>query len=47
MTEGTVRGGCSPLRRRYGELFSAEVAHRLSPAEIHDEMRYLLGAVSS
>ena len=48
MTEGTVRVAVHRLRRRYGELFSAEVAHTVSsPAEIHDEMRYLLGAVSS
>lgn len=48
MTEGTVRVAVHRLRRRYGELFSAEVAHTVSsPTEIHDEMRYLLGAVSS
>ncbi len=48
MTEGTVRVAVHRLRRRYGELFSAEVAHTVSsPAEIHDEMRYLLEAVSS
>ena len=48
MTEGAVRVAVHRLRRRYGELFSAEVAHTVSsPAEIHDEMRYLLAAVSS
>jgi RNA polymerase sigma-70 factor (ECF subfamily) len=48
MTEGTVRVAVHRLRRRYGELFSSEVANTVSsPTEIHDEMRYLLGAVSS
>ena len=48
MTEGAVRVAVHRLRRRYGELFSNEVAHTVSsPTEIHDEMRYLLAAASS
>jgi RNA polymerase sigma factor (sigma-70 family) len=48
MTESAVRVAVHRLRRRYGQLFSSEVAHTVSsPAEIQDEMRYLLAAVSS
>ena len=48
MTESAVRVAVHRLRRRYGQLFSSEVAHTVShPAEIQDEMRYLLAAASS
>jgi len=48
MTESAVRVAVHRLRRRYGQLFSSEVAHTVSnPAEIQEEMRYLLAAVSS
>jgi RNA polymerase sigma-70 factor (ECF subfamily) len=48
MTESAVRVAVHRLRRRYGQLFSTEVAHTVaSPAEIPDEMRYLLEVVSS
>jgi RNA polymerase sigma-70 factor (ECF subfamily) len=47
MTEGAVRVAVHRLRRRYGQLFSREVAHTVArPAEIPDEMRYLLAVVS-
>ena len=47
-TEGAVRVAVHRLRRRYGQLFSTEVAHTVAnPAEIHDEMRYLLAVASS
>jgi len=48
MTESTVRVAVHRLRRRYGQLFSSEVAHTVAnPAEIQEEMRYLLAVVSS
>lgn len=48
MTESAVRVAVHRLRRRYGQLFSTEVAHTVAnPAEIQDEMRYLLTVVSS
>ncbi len=47
MTESAVRVAVHRLRRRYGQLFSREVAHTVaSPAEIPDEMRDLLAVVS-
>ena len=47
MTESAVRVAVHRLRRRYGQLFSSEVAHTVAnPAEIQDEMRYLLAVVS-
>lgn len=48
MTESAVRVAVHRLRRRYGQLFASEVAQTVaSPAEIQDEMRYLLAAASS
>ncbi len=47
MSENAVRVAVHRLRRRYGQLFSSEVAHTVAdPAEIQDEMRYLLAAAS-
>jgi RNA polymerase sigma-70 factor (ECF subfamily) len=46
-TEGAVRMAAYRLRRRFGEALRDEVAKTvLNPADLEDEMRYLLAAVS-
>ncbi|HUJ43269.1 MAG TPA: hypothetical protein VLW52_06660, partial [Opitutaceae bacterium] len=45
-TEGAVRMAAYRLRRRFGEALQDEVAKTvLNPADLEDEMRYLLAAV--
>jgi DNA-directed RNA polymerase specialized sigma24 family protein len=46
-TEGAVKVAVHRLRQRFGERFRAEVAKTVvDPAEIEDEIRHLLAAVS-
>lgn len=46
MTEGAVRIAVHRLRRRYGELLRAEIAHTVSsPEDIESEIRDLLAAL--
>ena len=48
MNEGAVRMAVHRLRRRYAELFRAEVANTVAdPGEIEDEMRHLRGILSA
>ena len=47
MSESAVKMAVMRLRRRYGELLRAEIAHTLtSPARIDEELRHLLAALS-
>lgn len=47
LSEGAVRVAIHRLKQRYGELLREEVGQTLeSPAEIDDELKYLLGALS-
>lgn len=47
MTPGAVGVAVHRLRQRYGELVRAEIAHTVStPAEVEEEMRYLIKLVS-
>jgi RNA polymerase sigma-70 factor (ECF subfamily) len=47
VAEGTIKSDVSRLRRRYGELLRAEVAHTVgSHADLEDELRHLLAALS-
>jgi RNA polymerase sigma factor (sigma-70 family) len=47
LSEGAVKMATHRLRRRFGEALRAEVAETVAdPAEVEDEMRYLLGVVS-
>jgi RNA polymerase sigma-70 factor (ECF subfamily) len=42
--QGTARAAVHHLRRRFGELFRAEVADTVSdPGEVQEEVRYLAG----
>jgi RNA polymerase sigma-70 factor (ECF subfamily) len=46
MTAATVAVAVHRLRRRYAELVREEIAHTVaSPAEVQDELRYLIGLV--
>jgi RNA polymerase sigma-70 factor (ECF subfamily) len=46
MTEGAVKVAVHRLRRRYGELLRAEVAHTVTDAaEIEAEIRHLFAAL--
>jgi len=48
MTQGAVGVAVHRLRQRYGELVRAEIAHTVAnPAEIEDEMRYLIQLMST
>jgi len=48
MTEGAVKVAAHRLRHRFSERFRTEVANTVSdPAEIEDEIRHLLAAVSA
>jgi RNA polymerase sigma-70 factor (ECF subfamily) len=48
MTENAVKQAFHRLRRRYRQLLREEVAHTVAtPAEIEDEMRYLIAALRS
>ena len=45
-TESAVKTEASRLRRRYGELVRAEIAQTVpSPADVDDELRYLLSVI--
>ena len=47
MSAGAVAVAVHRLRQRYGELVREEIAHTVSsPAEIEDELRYLIGRMS-
>jgi RNA polymerase sigma-70 factor (ECF subfamily) len=47
LTEGAVRVAVHRLRRRYGYMLRAEVAHTLaSPAEIEAELRHLFAVIN-
>jgi len=47
-TEGAVKVAVHRLRKRFNECLRDEVAHTvLDPADVEDEMRHLLAAVSS
>lgn len=47
LSEGALRVAVHRLRRRFRELFREEIARTVaSPAEINDEVRYLLAALS-
>jgi RNA polymerase sigma-70 factor (ECF subfamily) len=46
MTAGSVQVAVHRLRRRYGELLRAEIAHTVSrPEEIDEEIRHLFAAL--
>jgi len=46
-TEAALKMSVSRMRRRYGELLREEISHTVStPAELEDEMRALLNALS-
>ncbi len=48
MTNGTLRVTVHRLRHRYAELLRAEIAQTVScPAEVDEEIRYLLTAIGS
>ncbi len=48
LTEGAVKVAIHRLRKRFRELVKAEIAHTVSdPAEIQDELRYLVEVLSS
>lgn len=48
MSEGALRVAVHRLRQRYGELLRTEIAQTVTdPAEIDEEMRYLMNALSS
>jgi len=47
LSEAAVKSAIYRLRQRYGELVRAEIAHTVAnPAEVDDEMRYLLRVLS-
>jgi RNA polymerase sigma-70 factor (ECF subfamily) len=47
LSEAAVKSAIYRLRQRYGELVRAEIAHTVAnPAEVDDEMRYLLTVLS-
>ena len=48
MSEGAVKVALHRLRRRFGELLRSEVAYTVAdPAEVAEEIRYLLAAISN
>lgn len=48
ITEGAVRTAIYRMRRRYGELFRAEIAQTVTNlSEMEEEMRHLLDVLSS
>jgi RNA polymerase sigma factor (sigma-70 family) len=48
VTEGAVRSAIHRMRRRYGELFRAEIAQTVTgPSEIEAELRHLLAVLGS
>ncbi len=47
MTEGAVKSAVLRMRRRFAKLLREEIAHTVaSPAEIDEEIRYILGVLS-
>jgi len=48
LKEGSVKVAVHRLRRRYGELLRAEISNTVNdPAEIEDEVRHLISALSA
>jgi DNA-directed RNA polymerase specialized sigma24 family protein len=48
LSEGAVRVAIHRLRQRYGELLRAEIAQTVErPADIEEEIRYLLGVLNT
>lgn len=48
LTESAVRTAAHRLRQRYAEIVREEIAHTVaSPAEVDDELRYLIGIISA
>ena len=47
MTEGAVKVAAHRMRRRFGRALRAEVARTVDPAEVEDELRYLLSVLSA
>ena len=48
LTEGSVKMAVLRMRRRFGELLRAEIAHTVTkPEEIDEEIRCLFAAVSN
>ena len=47
MSENGVAQAVHRLRKRYGELLRLEVASTVAPADVEDELRHLLRAVST
>jgi RNA polymerase sigma-70 factor (ECF subfamily) len=48
ISEGAIRVAVHRLRQRYGELLSSEIAQTVErPADVQQEIRYLLGVLSS
>jgi RNA polymerase sigma-70 factor (ECF subfamily) len=46
LSESAVKSAIYRMRQRYGEIFREEVAHTVvSPDEVEDEIRYLLGVM--
>jgi len=47
LSEGAVKVAVHRLRRRFGELLRAEIAHTVnSPAEVEEELRHLINVMS-
>jgi len=46
MTEGALKVAAHRLRRRFGKALRAEVARTVEPAEVEDELRYMLSVLS-
>lgn len=47
MTEGAVKVAVHRLRQRFGRALRAEVARTVDPAEVEDELKYLLSVLSA
>jgi RNA polymerase sigma-70 factor (ECF subfamily) len=48
LSESAVRSALHRLRQRYAEVVREEIAHTVaSPAEVDDELRYLIGIISA
>ena len=46
MSEGAIKMGVLRLRRRYGELIRAEIAHTVTtPEEAEEELRFLFSVL--
>jgi len=47
MTEGAVKVAAHRMRQRFGRTLRAEVARTVDPADVEDELRYLLSILSA